>query len=218
MSRPISILLADDHAMVRTTLATCLRADPDLRVVGVVGDAGSAVAEALRLRPDIVVLDIDMPGLVSFDAARTIRAQCPDTRIVFLSAFFHDRYVEQALAAEASAYVTKNEPPEVLVRAIRSAVAGVSYYSPEVLSRIVVTDGGATLPTDRQSRASTLTPREIEVLRYLTRGLAKKEIARLMHLSVNTVNRHSDSLMAKLDIHDRVQLARYAIREGLAEA
>ncbi len=217
MSKPVSILLVDDHAMVRNTLAQCLRGDPGMNVVGVAENADAGVREALRLKPDVLVMDIDMPGLICFDAARTIRAQCPDTRIIFLSAFFHDRYIEQALDCEASGYVTKSEPPESLIRAIRSAVAGTAYYSPEVLARVVVTSEGATLPTDRRSRASTLTQRELEVLRYLTRGLAKKEIAGLMHISVNTVNRHADSIMQKLDIHDRVQLAAYAIREGLAE-
>jgi len=217
MSAPITVILADDHAMLRATLANCLDNAPDMKVVASVGDAEAALAEALKLKPDVVVLDIDMPGLVSFDAARRLRARCPEIRIVFLSAFFHDRYIEQALAVQASGYVTKNEPPASLLDAIRSAVSGACYYSPEVLSRIVVTPQGAMLPSSRRSRASTLTQRELEVLRYLARGLAKKEIASLMHISVNTVNRHSDSLMAKLDIHDRVQLAGFAIREGLAE-
>lgn len=217
MSAPITVILADDHAMLRTTLANCLDGAPDMKVLASVGDADTALTEALKHKPDVLVLDIDMPGLVSFDAARTVRARCPQTRIIFLSAFFHDRYIERALAVEASGYVTKNEPPASLIQAIRSAISGASYYSPQVLSRIVITPEGAMLPADRRSRASALTQRELEVLRYLTRGLAKKEIANVMHISVNTVNRHSDSLMSKLDIHDRVQLAGFAIREGLAE-
>lgn len=213
-----SILIVDDHAMVRNMLADCVDASTDFRVAGSAGNAESAINEAIRLRPDIVVMDIDMPGMLCFDAVRTIRARCPDTRILFLSAFFHDRYIEQALAVEASGYVTKNEPPEALLKAIRAVAAGESYYSPEILARVVVTSSGVSLPEGRHSRTSTLTERELEILRYLVRGLAKKEIAELMHISVNTVNRHSDSIMAKLDIHDRVQLACFAIREGLAEA
>ena len=213
-----SILIVDDHALVRNMLAECVAASTDFRVAGVAGDAETAIHEAIRLRPDIVIMDIDMPGTVCFDAVRTIRARCPDTRVLFLSAFFHDRYIEQALAVEASGYVTKNEPPEVLLKAIRAVAAGESYYSPEVLARVVVTSEGVSLPESRRSRTHTLTERELEILRYLVRGLAKKEIAELMHISVNTVNRHSDSIMAKLDIHDRVQLACFAIREGLAEA
>ncbi len=217
-TEPITILLADDHALVRSTLAAALGNASGLKVLGTTSDADSAVAECVRLKPQIVVLDIDMPGILSFEAARVIRQRCPDTRVLFLSAFYHDRYIEQALAVEASGYVTKNEPPEVLIDAIRAAASGASYYSTEVISRIVVTSSGATLQADRRSRASTLTAREVEVLRYLARGLAKKEVSRLMHISLNTVNRHSDSIMSKLDIHDRVQLACFAIREGLAEA
>jgi len=213
-----SILIVDDHALVRNMLAERVAASTDLCVVGVAGDAETALNEAIRLKPDIVVMDIDMPGMVCFDAARVIRSRCPDTRILFLSAFFHDRYIEQALAVEASGYATKNEPPEALIKAIRAVASGETYYSAEVLSRVVVTSSGVSLPEGRHSRTSTLTERELEILRYLVRGLAKKEIAELMHISVNTVNRHSDSIMAKLDIHDRVQLACFAIREGLAEA
>ncbi|MBP7934348.1 MAG: response regulator transcription factor [Phycisphaerae bacterium] len=213
-----SILIVDDHALVRNMLADCIAASTDLCVAGVACDAETALNEAIRLKPDIVLMDIDMPGMLCFDAARMIRTRCPDTRILFLSAFFHDRYIEQALAVEASGYVTKNEPPEALLKAIRTVAAGESYYSAEILARVVVTSDGVSLPESRHSRTSTLTQRELEILRYLVRGLAKKEIAELMHISVNTVNRHTDSIMTKLDIHDRVQLACFAIREGLAEA
>lgn len=218
MTEPITIILADDHALLRSTLAGCLQATPGLSVVASVSDAGAALDACLRHRPTVVVFDIDMPGVSSFEAARTIRLRCPETRIIFLSAFHHDRYIEQALAVEASGYVTKSEPPDSLIKAIREAAAGSSYFSPDVVARLVVTSEGAALAAAPKPRVSTLTDRELEVLRYLTRGLAKKEIAGLMHISLNTVNRHSDRLMAKLDIHDRVQLARYAIREGLAQA
>lgn len=217
MDKPISILLVDDHAMVRNTLALSLQGATGIRIAGTAENAESAISESIRLSPDVVVMDIDMPGMIVFEAARIIRTRCPETRIIFLSAFFHDRYIEQALAAEASGYVTKSEPLDALLRAIRGAAAGRPYYSREILSRLVITPNGAALPKEQQSRASSLTPRELEVLRYLARGLAKKEIAHLMHISANTVNRHTDSLMGKLDIHDRVQLAGYAIREGLAE-
>src|SRR5262249_9206055 len=157
---------------------------------------------ARLLRPDVVVLDIDMPGLLCFDAARTIRTLCPDTQVVFLSAFFHDRYIEQALSVRAAGYVVKGEPPESVLQAIRAAATGGSYFSPEVQSRILFDSGGPRVAHEQTSRASSLTPREVEVLRYLARGLAKKEIARIMHISMNTVNRHATSLMSKLDIHD----------------
>jgi len=151
-----------------------------------------------------------------FEAARMIRLRCPSTRVVFLSAYSHDRYIEQALAVRAAGYLTKDETPESLVEAIRSIAAGYSRYSANILSRLVVMPDGVSVAEQSRARSTTLTSREKEILQYLSRGLAKKEIAQLMHISVNTVNRHTDSIMAKLDIHDRVQLARFAICEGLA--
>jgi len=216
MSSPITVLLADDHAMVREMLRDRLQAELDIAVVGVVETADQAVTRALELRPTVVVLDIDMPGLLSFDAARTIKSHLPDTSVIFLSAFFHDRYIEEALAAEVSGYVTKTEPTDSIVQAVRDAVSGAAYFSPEVRARIVVDSGGTRLAQTTLTRSSTLTRRELEVLRYIAKGLAKKEIAETLHLSVKTVERHSDNLMRKLDIHDRVELARHAIREGLA--
>jgi len=217
VKRPISILVVDDHAMVRGMLKNRLDAEPDLTVVANVGSADEALAEAIRLRPDIVLMDIDMPGMLCFHAARLIRAEYPQTRVVFLSAFFNDRYIEQAMEVQAWGYITKNEPEESVLNAIRKVSSGVAYFSPEVQARIVVDSQGAKLARKGWSRASTLTDRETEVLRYIARGMPKKKIAQIMHISANTVNRHTTSLMTKLDIHDRVELARFAIREGLAE-
>ncbi len=218
MTTPISILLVDDHAMVRRLLGRRLEAEPDMTVVAMVGNADEAITEAIRLKPNIILMDIEMPGLSCFEAAATIRRQCPDSRIIFLSAFFHDRYIEQAMAVQAWGYITKSEPEDSVLSAVRKVSAGIAYFSPEVKARIVVDSHGARLASQGRSRVSTLTEREMEVLRYLARGMAKKEIAHTMHIAVNTVNRHTTSLMSKLDIHDRVELARYAIREGLAEA
>ncbi len=218
MTPSISVLLADDHALVRESLAQWLTSTGDITVVGEVGSADEAVSAAVRLRPNVVLLDIDMPGLHCFDAARVIRSRCPQTRVLFLSAFFHDRYIEQALTVEASGYLTKGEPPNAVVRAVRAVAAGGTYFSPEVQRRIVVDGSGAHLAQPGATRASMLTLRELEVLRYIAQGMSKKDIAAVMHLSIKTVDNHSTSLMGKLDIHDRVELTRYAIREGLAEA
>jgi DNA-binding NarL/FixJ family response regulator len=217
VARSISIVLADDHALVREAVRGRLDSEADLTVVAVASNADEAASEALRLKPDVVLMDIDMPGLICFDAARTIKTQCPDTRIIFLSAFAYDRFIENTLAVEASGYVTKDEPPEAVIQAIRSALSGLTYFSPRVQSRIVVDTEGARLAHPSRSRASTLTSREQEVLRYLARGLSKKQIAQTMRISVKTVDHHSVNLMGKLDLHNRVELARYAIREGLAE-
>ena len=219
MSEIITVLLADDHTLVRATLADRLATETDLEVVAQVGNADEAVSQCIQRQPDIVLMDIDMPGLQCFEAARTIQARCPNTRIVYLSAFLSDRYIEEALTVEAAGYVTKSEPPAAVIEAIHTAVAGRVYFSPEVRSRIVFDPKkGARLSSKQPTRLSTLTQRELQVLRYLAKGMSKKEIAHTINLSVSTVERHSDRLMKKLDIHDRVELARFAIREGLAEA
>lgn len=212
------LVIADDHAMMRGTLTKWLEGHDDMEVVAAVSDADAAVEAAIREKPDIVLMDIDMPGLGCFAAAKSISAQCRDTSIIFVSAFFHDRYIEQALTVEAAGYVTKSETPECLAEAIRTVVAGGVYFSPEVRSRIVVDTEGAKLTDQAQTRISSLTRRELEVLRYIARGMVNKEIAQLMGIAAKTVEQHTFHMMTKLDIHNRVELARFAIREGLAEA
>lgn len=218
MSKPISIVIADDHALLRGMLEKRLEQEPDMSVVASVSTAQRAVQESHTRKPDMVLLDIEMPGLSAFDAARTIKEISPTSRVIFLSAFVHDHYIEQALQAEASGYITKSEPPEDVIKAIRTVIAGKVYFSTEVQSRIVVDAGSARLAGKVETRSSLLTGRELQVLAYLARGMAKKEIAGTMDISVKTVEQHCTNLMHKLDIHNRVDLARFAIREGLIEA
>lgn len=218
MTQPISIVLVDDHALLRETLRDRLEKEIEMTVVGTADNAGDAVELVASLEPDVLVMDIDMPGQSCFDAAKKARAASPKTRVIFLSAFFHDRYIESALASEATGYVTKDEPPDTILNAIRRVASDLAFFSPKVQSRLVIDAKGVRLGEENLSRASRLTTRELEVLRYLARGLPKKEIAAVMHVSVKTVSRHTENLMEKLDIHDRVELARFAIREGLAEA
>jgi DNA-binding NarL/FixJ family response regulator len=218
MSIPTSVILVDDHALVRDTLTTWLNTLPDIRVVAGCANSDEGLAAALHYRPDVVILDIDMPGQHVFEAARQMRTRLPDTRIVFLSAFFSDRFIEQALAVKAEGYLTKGEPPESVARAVREVRAGNICFSPEVRARIVLDPSGLRLETASQTRTATLTEREHEILRYLARAMSRKEIAQIMHLSVHTVDGHTTNLMRKLDIHNRAELCRFAIREGLAEA
>ncbi len=215
----ISLLLVDDHALVRNNLASRLEAEEDLRVLGEAGDADTAVSCAFDLEPEIIMFDIDMPGpgISSFEAARTINQRFPDIRMMFLTAFTNDSYISEALNAGANAYITKREPYEIVVSAIRAVACGEAYFSPEVQSRIVVSARGATLNPNHCTRASTLTVRETEILRHIAQGSSKKQIAKELHLSVNTVDVHTSRIMTKLDIHDRVGLARFAFREGLAD-
>ncbi len=218
MNDDVRILIVDDHALVRGAVSERLQREPGLAVVGTAGTADEAVRKIAACEPDIVLMDIDMPGTICFDAARTIREIRPQTKIIFLSAFTNDQYIDEALSVQASGYVTKREPPERLIVAIREVASGGAYFSAEVQSRIVVDARGARLPANRKSRAATLRPRELEVLRYLARGMTKKVIGEQLGISAKTVDHHTTKLMTKLGIHDRVALARFAIREGLAEA
>lgn len=218
MNPTIKLLVVDDHALVRDALADRLQREPDIDIVGTAATADEAIEKTIESKPDIILMDIDMPGLDCFDAAKTITSLQPDTRIVFLSAYHHDSYIEKALNVKARGYLTKREPPESVVAAIHEVASGGACFSEEVQARIVVDSRGAKLAPRETSRASMLTPRELEILRYVARGLSKKEIARVIDLSVKTVDRHCANLMAKLDIHDRVELTRFAIREGMADA
>lgn len=218
MNGNIRIMIVDDHTLVRAVLADHVQREPDIDVVGTAGNADEAIRSVLECDPDIILMDIDMPGLISFDAAREIASLRPDVRVIFLSAFLHDWYIQQALQVKARGYLTKREPPETVVAAIREVASGGAYFSEEVRSRITVGTHGVSLAEGTASLASTLTTREVEVLRYIASGLSKKEIAAIMHISAKTVDKHSTNLMRKLKIHDRVELARYAIRAGLAEA
>ena len=217
MNRPIAVLLADDHALVREMLVRTLQEHSGFEVVDQVACGEDAVERAAQLAPDVVVLDIDMPGLSAFEAARAIKGERPEVRVLFLSAFYHDRYIEQAMGVEADGYVTKNESPETLLSALDAVASGRIYFSPEVQARIVVEPGGLRLAEAPQTRVNLLTPREREVLGHIARGLPKKQMARLLGISPKTVEQHCAHLMNKLDIHDRVELARFAIREGLVE-
>ncbi len=211
------ILIVDDHALVRDMLSQRLAQEPDLEVVGTARDAGQALDLTLRLRPDLVILDIDMPGLSAFDVAQRIREESPQTGVIFLSGYVQDGYIAQALQARARGYATKGGTPDGLLTCIRKVLKGGTCFCPEVLSRLEITADGPRLAACARTRAQLLTPRELEVLSYLAKGMAKKEIARITDLSVKTVEQHCTHLMQKLDIHDRVELARFAIREGLVQ-
>jgi DNA-binding NarL/FixJ family response regulator len=215
--RSISVLLADDHALLRNMLKERLSDEADIDVVAATASADEALHLAASTRPDVVLLDIEMPGLSPFEAAKKMAETCPETRVIFLSAFVLDSYIEQALAAKASGYLTKSEPPEIVAQAVRKVVGGTTCYSTQVLQRIVIDAAGVRLSDRARTRAELLTLREKEVLGYIAQGLPKKQISRTMDISVKTIEHHTAHIMDKLDIHDRVELARFAIREGLIE-
>lgn len=218
MSQSVKLILADDHALVRNSLAECLAREPGFTVAALAASAQEAVALTVEHAPDVVLMDIDMPGMLCFEAARQIARLRPRTKLIFLSAYFHDQYIDQALEVKARGYLTKSERPETVIAAIREVLLGGAFFSEEVRSRIVVDAKGARLPEPSRSRTATLSRRELEILCYFAQGMTKKLIAYKNHLSVKTVDHHISNIMQKLDIHSTVDLVRFAIREGLADA
>jgi DNA-binding NarL/FixJ family response regulator len=212
------VVLADDHGLVRELLREKLTLSSDFEVVEAVADADAALAAAVRHTPDVVVLDVDMPGRDAFEVARAIRTSMARTAVMFLSSHATDNFISMALAAGARGYVLKTAGTTEIAKAVRDVAAGGVAFAPEVQARLVIDRDGPRLAQGPETKLATLADREIEVLRYIAKGLSKKEIASIMVLSVKTVQNHTDRLMQKLAIHDRVELARFAIREGLVTA
>jgi len=212
----IRILLVDDHTLFRQGIRTLLSAEPDMEVVGEAADAGQATNLARQSHPDIVLMDIGMTGMSSFEATRQIRKERPETRIVFLSMYDDEDYVAECVEIGAGGYILKDSPADQLITAIREVHRGGSCLSPRLLARLVDDfrvngRGGAT----RQPRFNTLTKREREILKMLAEGRSVKEIASGFELSVKTVEAHKFNLMRKLDIHNKAQLVQYAIQKKI---
>ena len=215
MTGAARVLLVDDHMLIREMLQERLKSE-GFEVVAT-GDTTVAIELAVDLQPDVAVLDIDMPGRSTFEVARVLHAESPDTRVVFLSAYVRDAYIEQALAVQASGYLCKCEPLEEILAAIGSVAGGATCYSRKVLHRIVIDGSRARLAEAPVTRSSLLTRRERDVLLHVARGLSQRQVARVLNISIKTVQHHLVGVMDKLEIHDRVELARFAIREGIVE-
>jgi two-component system, NarL family, response regulator NreC len=209
----IKVLLTDDHTLFRQGVRTLLAAEADMEVVGESANALEAVSLAQQVRPDVVLMDIGMPGMSSFEATRLIRKERPDTKVVFLSMYDDEDYLAECLDIGASGYVLKDSPVEQLITAIREVCRGGSYLSPRLLTRLVddfrIQGRGPT----RQPRFGTLTKREREILKLLAEGKSVKDIAGTFVLSVKTIEAHKFNLMRKLDIHNKAQLVQYAIQK-----
>jgi len=213
----IKVLVVDDHGLVRDSVSSLLAREPDIVIVGVAEDADAAISKVLELKPDLVLMDIDMPGISCFDAIQIVRSRVPQTKFILVTAYEHDEHLEQALKVRANGFIVKSQGMSSLIGAIREVAAGRIHYSPEIMSRLIVEGDQIRLENPPKSRLSTLSPRERELLRVLARGQSLKEAASILGISYKTADKQKASLMAKLDIHDRVELARYAIREGLVE-
>jgi NarL family two-component system response regulator LiaR len=205
----IRVLVVDDHLVVREGLRTFLELQEGIEVVGEAGDGEEAVQLAMRLRPDVVLMDLAMPKLDGVEAMRTLRQSAPAIRVIVLTSFHEDERLLPALPAGAAGYLLKNVQPQELARAVRAAYAGEVLIDPTVAARLVDTlaDGGG-------GEIEQLTPREHEVLDLIGRGFSNKRIALELGVAEKTVKTHVSHVLAKLGVADRTQAALYAARLG----
>jgi len=213
----IRVLLADDQAMVRAGFAMILDAQPDIEVIGEADDGERAIAEAARLAPDLIVMDIQMPKLDGVSATRAVISQGQDPpRVLVVTTFDIDEYVYEALRAGASGFLLKNAPPEELVRAVRVLAAGESLLAPQVTRRLIEAFCQQPItPPARPTALQELTPRELEVLGLVARGFSNAEIAQRLVVSRGTVKTHVQRILMKLGLRDRIQAVVLAYETGL---
>jgi NarL family two-component system response regulator LiaR len=211
----IRVLIADDHAVVRQGLRTFLELQDDIEVVQDVADGEAAVAAAESEAPDVVLMDLVMPGVDGVEAIRRIRERRPQARVLVLSSFLDDERLFPAVRAGAAGYLLKDVEPRELVRAIRTVHGGEALLHPAVAARLMDEFANAAPP---DPDLEVLTGREREVLALITRGMANKLIARELSISEKTVKAHVSSILGKLGVTDRTQAALYAVRAGLVES
>ena len=210
--KKIRILLADDHAVVRQGFRMILAAHPDMEIVGEAGDGRTAVEQAEKLHPDVVVMDVAMPGLNGIEATRRLAESAPHTRVLALSMHKDSVYVREMLRAGARGYLLKDSIDSDLIAAVRSVARGEAYLSPTISDGVL---------SDYRRHVSDpldlLTSREREVLQMIAEGKTNKDIASLLKLSVYTVDAHRGRIMEKLNLHSTSELVRFAMRSGIIE-
>lgn len=218
-SKQITILMADDHQIVREGLSSILESESDIKVVGEASTGRQAVALAKKLTPDVIVMDIAMPFLNGLEAARQIFDAAPEAKVLILSAHSNDAYIEKAVALGASGFLIKQTSSHALSDAIREIEKGNTYFSPSIANKI---HHQKQMALDHKGKLHTtetrLTPREMQVLQLIAEGETNKQIAAELDISIKTVEKHRSHLMNKLDIHDTAGLTRYAIETGIIES
>ena len=215
MRSKIRVVLADDHRMMREGLRALLEREDDIEVVGEAADGREAVRLATQLCPDVVVMDVSMPLLNGIEATRQIRRDCPGARVLTLTVHETKDYVAQLLAAGASGYIIKRAGGDELVSAIRAVQRGEAFLHPSI-AKLVIEDYVRRLKAgEGLSAQEVLTDREREILQLIAEGYTNREIADSLHLSIKTVQNHRSNIMRKLDLHDRGELIKYAIQQGI---
>jgi DNA-binding NarL/FixJ family response regulator len=217
-ARPVRVLLVDDDDLMRAGLKAVLSTDDGIEIVGEAGDGRTAIHETQLRRPDVVLMDVRMPGLDGIAATRQVLAASPEAKVAILTTFEQDDYIFGALNAGASGFLLKRTKPEELIAAIHTIAAGESLLSPSVTRTVIERMAAHPLADGAtQRRLETLTPREREVLELIARGLSNAEIARELVVEESTVKTHVKRVLMKLDLRDRVQAVIFAYESGLTE-
>jgi DNA-binding NarL/FixJ family response regulator len=212
----VSVGIADDHTFIREALRSVLSTEEGIEVIGEAENGRKAVEMAVAERPDVVLMDIGMPRLNGLEAARQIRQSAPEVRVVLLTAFGNDHYIQQVMDGDIDAYILKDSPSNLVTHAIHEVAAGRKFYSPSISHRIrkIVAESPAS---NGSKPVVKLTGREIEVLQLIAEGAANKQIAGELGISIKTVEKHRQNLMDKLHIHETASLTRYAISSGVID-
>lgn len=213
----VRVLIVDDHDIVRAGIRMLLDAQPDMTVIGEASNGKEAVEMASSMKPDVVLMDISMPGMTGIEATQAIKKASSQVEIVGLTMHAEDRYFFQLLQAGASGYVVKGAAPRELLDAVRAASRGEAYIHPSLQRKLIGDYVSRAEGNDQGSMLADLTKRELEVLRLIVDGLTSREIAESLVISSNTVERHRQNIMSKLGLHNRAELVRYAISKGLVE-
>ena len=212
----IKVLLAEDHTIVRKGLRSLLDSEAGIKVVGEAEDGREAIKKVEKLQPDVVLMDISMPGLNGLEATRQLKKRFPEIKFIILTVHDHEEYVLQTLRAGASGYLVKKAAPAELISAIRAVYSGESFLSPSI-SRTVIDEyvRRSEQPSEKDEIYEKLTNREREVLQLITEGHKNRKIADLLHVSLKTVETHKANIMNKLNVSGTAELIRYAMDKGL---
>lgn len=212
VKKKIKVLLVDDHPVVRKGLHSCLANRENIKVVGEASEGREAIQKVKELEPDIVLMDLNMPGMDGLTVTETVRKDSPQTKVLVLSMHSNREYVLRIVKAGARGYVLKDTPPDELVKAIETVYGGDAFFSPAV-ARIALNQ--YVSESDQSDPLSRLSDREREVLVHIAEGLSNKEIAQMLGIGVRTIETHRERVMRKLDIHSVAGLTKFAIAHGL---
>ena len=217
MNKEIKILLADDHTIVRQGLARLLEDQTDLRVVGEATNGRMALEKATELKPDIVIMDIAMPLMNGIEAAKRIRKQLPETKILILSMYSHEHYIHQLLETGISGYLLKDSSGRDIISAIKAAMKGETFLSPSISKKVVESYLSPQKSSSMEERYKQLSNREREVFQLIAEGHSTKRIGEMLYVSVSTVKSHKGNIMEKLGISNPIRLVHFAIKLGLVD-